>query len=211
MSPAGPSAELRAAASPTWDAAVGHRFVDELWAGTVDDAVMARYLGQDAQFLDAFVALLGAAVAAADRTAPRLAIARQLGLVAGDEDDYFARALARLGVDPDAVEPAAPTRGFVALMDSARVSADYATILAVLVVAEWLYLDWASRPSVAPPDWLHREWIDLHRGEAFAAWVDLLRGELDRVAGTDDDARVRAGDAFARAVDLELAFFDAAY
>ena len=54
------SADLRAAHAATWDAAVGHRFVDELWAGTVDDAVMARYLAQDALFLDAFVALLGA-------------------------------------------------------------------------------------------------------------------------------------------------------
>lgn len=207
----GTAATLRAETAATWDAAVRHRFVDELWSGTVDDAVMARYLGQDAQFLDAFVALLGAAVAAGDRTGPRLAIARQLGLIAGDEDDYFTRALARLGVDPAAVAPAGPTRDFVALMDSARASADYATILAVLVVAEWLYLDWASRSAPAPDDWLHREWIDLHRGEAFAAWVELLCGELDRVAGADDAALARAREAFTRAVALELAFFDAAY
>ena len=203
--------DLRAETATTWDAAVGHRFVDQLWAGTVDDAVMARYLGQDAQFLDAFVALLGAAVAACDRTAARGPLARQLGLVAGDEDDYFGRALARLGVDPASVTPAAPTRGFVALMDEARTSADYPTILAVLVVAEWLYLDWASRDAPAPDDWLHREWIDLHRGEAFAAWVALLRDELDRAVGTDDECRARAGAAFTRAVDLELAFFDAAF
>lgn len=202
------SADWRAGVGATWDAAVGHRFVEELWAGEVDEAVMARYLGQDAQFLDAFVALLGAAVACCDRTAPRMALARQLGVVAGEEDDYFDRALARLGVDPAGVEHAAPTRGFVALMDQARCSGDYATILAVLVVAEWLYLDWASRPGPGPTDWLHREWVDLHRGEAFAAFVALLRTELDRVAGPGDH---RAREAFTRAVDLELAFFDAAY
>jgi thiaminase (transcriptional activator TenA) len=204
------SADLRTATAPTWDAAVGHRFVDELWAGTLDDAVMARYLEQDAQFLDAFVALLGAAVAAADRPGPRLAIARQLGLVAGDEDDYFGRALTRLGAT---ATPAllAPTRGFLGLMDDARRGADYGTALAVLLVAEWLYLDWASRPAHPPGDWLYAEWIELHRGPAFTAWVELLRTEADRVAAADPDARSRMADAFTRAVDLELAFFDAAY
>jgi thiaminase/transcriptional activator TenA len=205
------SENLRAATSTTWNAATGHRFVDELWAGTVDDAALARYLAQDALFLDRFVALLGAAVSAADDTQARLAIARQLGLVASDEDDYFARALGRLGVTTPA-EPLRPTQGFLDLMDDARRSGDYGVALTVLLVAEWLYLDWAARPDAAPPDWLHREWIDLHRGSGFTAWVDLLRAETDRVAATADDvARERMGEIFRRTVDLELAFFDAAY
>jgi thiaminase/transcriptional activator TenA len=202
---------LRAATAPTWDAAVGHRFVAELWAGTVDDTVLARYLAQDALFLDRFVALLGQAVASADRTGPRLAIARQLGTVAGEEDDYFGRALARLGT-PSSVAPLAPTQGFLDLMDEARRSGAYADVLTVLLVAEWLYLDWAARPQPSPRDWLHREWIDLHRGSAFAAWVELLRTETDRIAEQADAAtRDRMGELFTRAVDLELAFFDAAY
>lgn len=212
----GLSARLRAAVAETWDAAVDHRFVDELWAGTLDDGVLARYLTQDLQFLDAFVALLGAAVAAADRPEPRLELARALGLVAGDENGYFGRALDRLGV-PDAdrrvLTRTAPTEGFLALMEEARTGADYGCVLAVLLVAEWLYADWASRPGPAPEDWLHREWIDLHRGPAFAAWVDLLRAEFDRVAhevATPED-RARMGELFRRAVALELAFFDAAY
>jgi thiaminase (transcriptional activator TenA) len=202
------SDDMRAATAATWEAATGHRFVDELWAGTVDDAVMTRYLAQDALFLDRFVALLGAAVASAHRTAPRLAIARQLGLVAGEENDYFERALDRLGAT-DPVDPVPATRGFLDLMDEARRSASYADALTVLLVAERLYLDWAARPQPAPDDWLHREWIDLHRGPAFTAWVDLLRGETDRIAASADRARMT--DLFTRAVDLELAFFDAAY
>ena len=209
------SAELRASTAASWDAAVAHRFVDELWAGTVDDAVMARYLTQDLQFVDAFVALMGAGVAAADRPSPRLVLARQLGLVAGEEDDYFVRALDRLGVpDLERRDPAltTPTRGFVALMDSARAGADYGVVLAVLLVAEWLYLDWASRSGPAPADWLYREWIDLHRGEAFAVWVGVLRAELDRVGGaTTAGHRERIATAFTRAVELEREFFDAAY
>jgi thiaminase len=39
---------------------VRHRFVNELFAGAVPDAVMARYLIQDHRFLDSFLTLLGA-------------------------------------------------------------------------------------------------------------------------------------------------------
>jgi thiaminase/transcriptional activator TenA len=38
---------LRAASEPDWSHAVGHRFVEELFAGAVPDAVMASYLIQD--------------------------------------------------------------------------------------------------------------------------------------------------------------------
>ena len=57
---------LRAASEAGWSHAVQHRFVNELFAGAVPDAVMARYLIQDHRFLDSFLVLLGAALASAD-------------------------------------------------------------------------------------------------------------------------------------------------
>jgi thiaminase/transcriptional activator TenA len=210
------STELRKLTGTTWDAAVGHRFVDEIWRGDVEPGVLTTYLVQDHQFFDAFVALMGAAVAAADRVEPRVVHARQLGLVAGPENDFFARALDALDVplsDRTHPELHEPTREFVALMDTARRSADYASCLAVLLVAEWLYLDWATRPdAVAPDEPIQREWIDLHRGPAFEAWVEFLRSEFDRVTrGLEPAHREQVQELFLRAVDLELAFFEAAY
>lgn len=210
------SAELRDQVATTWEAAVGHRFVDELWRGEVAPAVLTTYLVQDHQFYDAFLALLGATVAAADRVEPRVVHARQLGLIAGPENDFFARSLDALDVpltDRTHPELREPTRGFRDLMDTARRSADYATCLTVLLVAEWLYLDWATRPGAEVPDEpIQREWIELHRGSEFEVWVEFLRTEFDRVTATlDDPARERVRAAFTRAVDLELAFFDAAY
>jgi thiaminase (transcriptional activator TenA) len=210
------SAELRELTAATWAEAVHHRFVEELWRGELAPDVLTRYLVQDYQFVDAFVALLGATVAAADRPDARLVLARQLGMLAGPENGFFTRAFDALGV-PDAArdhpELAEPTRGFIDLMNSARRSADYPTCLAVLLVAEWLYLDWATRPGATrPDDRVQREWIDLHTGPEFTAWVDFLRAEFDRVgARLDDAARTSPRNAFVRAVDLELAFFAAAY
>ncbi|TXT08896.1 hypothetical protein VHUM_03024 [Vanrija humicola] len=97
-------------------------------------------------------------------------------------------------------------------MADARDAQSYALALTVLLVAEWLYLDWGSLPHATPADWLHAEWIDLHRGDAFAAWVQLLKDETDRVAALADDAtRQRMADMFVRAVELEAEFFDATY
>jgi thiaminase/transcriptional activator TenA len=210
------SEELRAATARTWDAAVGHRFVDELWRGEVPTPALTTYLVQDHQFVDGFVALMDAAVASADLPGPRIVHARQLGLVAGPENDYFERALDALDVPgPDRTAPVLlpPTAAFLALMDAARRSGAYIEQLAVLLVAEWLYLDWATREDGAGPEEpVQREWLDLHRGPAFERWVAFLRAEFDRVAaGLDPTARERVGAVFTRAVDLELAFFDAAY
>jgi hypothetical protein len=62
---------LRAASEAGWSHAVQHRFVNELIAGAVPDAVMARYLIQDHRFLDSFLVLLGAALTSADTFAAR--------------------------------------------------------------------------------------------------------------------------------------------
>lgn len=210
------SERLRAENAATWEAATGHRFVDEIWRGAVPTPVLRTYLVQDNQFLDAFVAMLGAAVASADRAAPRMVLARQLGVLAGPENDFFDRALDALDVPaPDRTSPALlePTTGFRELMRTASRGSDYPTCLTVLLVAEWLYLDWATRPGATPPDEpIQREWIELHRGPEFERWVAFVRAEFDRVtAGAQAGRQTALAATFAQAVDLELAFFDAAY
>jgi thiaminase (transcriptional activator TenA) len=67
---------LRAASEPGWSHAVGHRFVEELFARSMPDAVMARYLVQDHRFLDSFLVLLGAALVTADTFEARLRLGR---------------------------------------------------------------------------------------------------------------------------------------
>ncbi len=209
--------QLRQAHIQTWTQAVEHRFVQELFAGTVPDAVMAHYLIQDHRFLDSFLTLLGGAIASADTFEARLRFGRFAGMVSGDENTYFLRAFEALGVsaqrrssDPDT----APTKGFAALMREAAATRDYAAVLAVLVVAEWLYQDWATCGRAGKPlpsHFVHAEWVTLHDNPFFNEFVAFLRAELDRVAAANASARVIAQDFFARAIALELAFFDEAY
>ena len=203
---------LRAASEPGWAQAVGHRFVKELVTGALPDAVMARYLIQDHRFLDSFLTLLGAALASADTFEAKLRFGRFIGLMSGEENTYFLRAFEALGVTEDrrAADPDThPTAGFKAIMREAAEARSYAAALSVLVVAEWLYLDWASRaPRPLPNNFVHAEWIMLHDNADFRSFVDFLRAELDRVGPEYADL---CRDFFRRAVVLELSFFEAAY
>ena len=203
---------LRAASEPAWSNAVEHRFVKELFAGAVPDAVMARYLIQDHRFLDSFLTLLGAALASADTFEARVRFGRFIGMVSGEENTFFLRTFDALGVTEDrrAADPdTQPTAGFKAIMREAAETRSYAAALSVLVVAEWLYLDWASRaPKPLPNNFVHAEWITLHDNPDFRGFVDFLRAELDRVGPAQLD---RCRDFFQRAVALELSFFEAAY
>lgn len=212
----GASERLRAEVRTDWEAAVGHPFVRELCAGTLPTTAMRRYLVQDYQFVDAFTALLGAAVVCADSVAPRMVIARQLGIIASEENTYFQRAFDSLGVsgrERDAPALLPSTAEFNALMSEAASSLDYASVLTVLTVAEWLYLDWARQaPRPRPTDPIMREWIEIHDNPAFSAWVGFLRGELDRILPQlPAAARDRCRRLFGHATRLELRFFEAAY
>ena len=126
-------------------------------------------------------------------------------MVSSEENTYFLRAFQALGVtetrraaDPDAQ----PTAGFKAIMREAAETRSYAAMLSVLVVAEWLYLDWASRaPKPLPDNFVHAEWITLHDNPNFRDFVDFLRAELDRVGPAQADL---CRNFFRRAVALEL-------
>jgi len=203
---------LRAASEPGWSHAVGHRFVKDRFTGAMPDVVMTRYLIQDHRFLDSFLLLLGAALAAADTFEARLCFGRFIGMVSSEENTYFLRAFQALGVteerraaDPDTQAAA----GFKAIMREAAETRSYAAALSVLVVTEWLYLDWASRaPRPLPANFVHAEWIMLHDSSSLRAFVDFPRAELDRVGPAQTDL-CRAF--FGRAVALELSFFETVY
>lgn len=210
------SEQLRAQNIENWRAATGHRFVDEIFRGSVPEGVMRHYLTQDYQFIDRFVALIGAAIATADLYPSRISFAQFAAMITSDENTYFQRAFDALGVptgEREAPELAAPTLAFRELMREAAGSGGYANCLAVLCVAEWLYLDWADRPDAAlPADFVHAEWITLHNNSGFRDFVTWLRAELDRVGGAaDEESRRTASMYFQRAVALERAFFDHLY
>ena len=209
-----PTDQLQNLVSDDWQAATRHPFTDALAAGTLEPEKMAGYLVQDYMFLESFVRLLASAVAHAPSLQDALPGAQFLGLVTGSENTYFRRAMDALGAAPDDVAPATPTAAFRGLMHEAAASGRYEQMVAVLTVAEWSYLDWATPHAPPRPElpFYFSEWIELHSGDGFEGVVAWLRGQLDTVwEGLDMDERRAVEATFARATRLERDFFDAAW
>lgn len=172
------SQELLEANRATWDEAINHRFVTELFEGTIDDAVMAGYLDQDYRFFEAFLQLLGAAITTADRLDARLRYASFAGEMVNSEDTYFQRAFDALGVTDElrASTPDTPSAGgFVDLMREAASSQNYSAVVAVLMVTECLYRDWAARAPENHPEVCSSRMDHLARQPGLLEFRDLPR------------------------------------
>jgi thiaminase/transcriptional activator TenA len=212
-------ADAEAAANAAlWRAATTHRFVRELGADTLPDAVFRRYLVQDFAFIEALVTLLGHAVARAPNMTAKRRLAGFLAAVTGDETNYFERALKTLDAAdafaaPDRVTLDGTTERFCALMAAAGEGGNYGEILAILTPAEWVYLTWATAcPQPRPKRFYLAEWIELHTIPDFADIVSWLKSELDREAKAASlGQRERMTEHFRTTLELERDFFDAAY
>ncbi|WP_336329081.1 TenA family protein [Haloarcula sp. CGMCC 1.2071] len=220
---------LREQSQPDWDAAVGNRFVEELGAGTLDEDAFAAYLVQDYAFVGELVGTFGHAVGQAPDMAAKRQFVEFLDTVTDEEDDYFERSFAALGVEDSRwqdPEQTPATRAFIDLLARAAREGGYAETLAVLVPAEWIYESWATAAAATHGDpdsdglpsagmglpFYLAEWVDLHAVDSFVAFVDWLRGELDAVGPTLSPRReARVASLFDRTVTLERQFFETAY
>ncbi|MCI1635758.1 TenA family protein [Bifidobacterium sp.] len=206
---------LKAQCSQEWDSTIHHRFVNELVSDTLPDEILRHYLIQDWQFSYDFYSLLGEAIAAADTMPAKVRLGQQMGFIANDENTYFHDRFVQFHVSDDeltAPELTPSSKGFRKLYRDAVDSHSYAQALAVLVVAESIYLDWAEESTAGgsrmPEKDQHIGWIDVHRGNDFSAWVQFLIDEFNRVADPQDSEVARH---FTDAVHFELGFFDDAY
>lgn len=212
------SEAVRTAQIEHWNAATGHRFVGELADDTLTDAAFARYLVLDYAFIEHLVSLVGHTVAVAPDMPSKVRLAGFLAVLTSEENDFFLRAF-------DAMDLPAPSHesairhpvldGFRALIGGQMARGGYLDALAVLLPVEWVYLAWAgeaARRERQPARFYLKEWIDLHADAGFADFVGWVQGALDTAAAAaTPEARAHAGAAFADALRLEVAFFDAAY
>lgn len=207
---------LKEATGSLWGRATGHPFTQTLCDDTLSDDVYRRYLIQDYVFIESLVTVLGHAVALAPGMPAKKRWAGFLGAITSEENDYFLRSFEALGVPESERESTPllpPIRALADLMLDAARSGAYEEVLAVIVPAEWVYLTWArAAPSSRPERFYLAEWIELHDNPAFEEVVGWMRGELDRVGPSlSPDRQAVVADRFRRLVELEIAFFDAAY
>jgi len=212
-----PTEYLKESCSNDWQVAANHVFCQELADGTLSLDKMRTYLAQDYTFIDNFVRLAASAIHHAPTLADRLPLAAFLGVIAGPENTYFQRSFKALDVplsEQENPKLLQATSDFQALMLKASQSGEYANMVAVLSVAEWVYLSWADNVKGSASDlpFYFQEWIDLHEGEYFESVVEHLRQQLDAAyINATDDKKETIKCYFQQAVLLEKQFFDACY
>lgn len=212
-----PSEQLKQSSIEDWSIATNHPFCTELANNSLALDKMRLYLAQDYTFIDNFIRLVSSAIHHAPSLPDRLPLARFLGIIAGPENTYFERSFEVLKVpQSEQKNPILlkPTSDFQALMLKAANSGEYANMIAVLCVAEWVYLSWAQPlvESVESLPFYFGEWITLHSGEYFESIIEHLRTQLDTAfnhANATKQEMIK--DYFNQAVVLEKQFFDACY
>ncbi len=207
---------LRKRSEPAWSDATTHRFTQQLGADTLDTNVFSQYLIQDYAFVETLVGAFGQAVGQAPSMAAKRRLIEFLDVITDEENDYFERSFTALGLpaemrtDPELTDT---TEAMTDLLVAAANEGGYAETLAVLVPAEWVYLEWAQREATDRPESFYfDEWIELHANPGFVSFVQWLRRQLDTVGPTlPTPQQARVMRYFERTVALEAAFFESAY
>ncbi|MCW2603722.1 MAG: tenA [Pseudonocardiales bacterium] len=204
MAQPGSAQRLWAENSDLARAALGHPFVAGLAEGTLPRATFARFIAQDAYFLESFARAYALALARCPDTAAVLAFADLIGGVRDELRLHGAYASA-WDIDMAQVEPAPATRAYTEFLLATAGTAGTDVICAAMVPCMRLYahLGQSLADRGAGP---YVSWIQTYAAPGFETLALNLESLLD--AHVTDMTAVRA--AYRRAMTLEVSFFDAA-
>jgi thiaminase/transcriptional activator TenA len=201
-------------ASDLWDrnkdlAAVclEHAFVRRLAEGSLPLECFKAYVAQDAYFLEAFARAYALALA---QSPDRQGLQQFHALIAGvlEELKLHSDYALRWGVDLSHVEPAPATLAYTDFLLATAALTSVGETCAAMTPCMRLYAylgqslaDVATPPGANP----FHEWIDTYSSPEFESLATTLEELLNRYAEGTEAVRT----AYRRALQLELAFFDA--
>ncbi|MEM7021769.1 MAG: TenA family protein [Pseudomonadota bacterium] len=213
---AGFSEWLRASNRGLWADMVGHRFCHDMAADQLPDAVFIRYLRYEHAFVRGAIGIFAHALAKAPTPADQDHLIGVLVGLAGEQEAYFRRSFAAIGVDAEPLDPDKLPQAARGLRDAVVTIAaadGFAEILAAMLAAEWMYLTWCEEAHARGPQQPGPlDWIELHLAADFRAQVTWLRRRLDELGpGLPATRQGRCADHFGRVLELEIAFHEAPY
>ena len=184
-------------------AAAQHPFVRGLADGSLPREAFGVYVAQDAFFLECFARAYALGLA---RSPDRATLDAFADLIAGVRDELRLHAsyAERWGVATTGVVPLPATTAYTDFLLATAALGGVGLTCAALTPCMRLYafLGSGMDAETAGP---YGEWVRTYADPAFEALARTLEDLLDRHAG--DTAEVAA--AYRRAMDLEVAFFDA--
>ena len=179
-------------------------FVSRLADGSLDRASFARYVAQDAFFLESFTRAYALALAHSSDTPTLLALAGLIGGVSEElrlHDSYAAR----WGIDMVGVSPSSATLAYTDFVLATAATGGLGMVFAAMTPCMRLYA-WLGAQLDAGTAGPYAEWVATYADPQFQALAAQLEGLLDEHA--EDTPSIRA--AYRRAMQLEVAFFHSA-
>lgn len=185
--------------------ALAHPFIRGLGDGSLDRAIFAGYVAQDAFFLESFARAYALALVRSSDTPTLIALA---GLIAGvaDELGLHNSYAARWGIDMAGVEPSSATLAYTDFLLATAATSGLGVTLAAMTPCMRLYA-WLGTSLDETRAGPYAEWVQTYSDPGFDGLASQLEGLLDQHG--DDSPAVR--QAYRRAMQLEVAFFESAF
>ncbi len=184
--------------------ALGHPFVRRLADGTLPRASFANFIAQDAFFLEAFCRAYGFGLA---HSPDRVALDTFAELLVGvrEELQLHVSYAAEWGIDLSTLQPVPATLAYTDFLLTVAARGDIGLTCAALTPCMRLYAHLGQ--SLSPPTGdTYARWVATYAGPDFECLAATIERLVDVYA--DDTAEVHT--VYGRAMQLELAFFDAA-
>ena len=198
------AARLWAGSADLAAAALDHPFVRGLGDGTLPRQAFSCYVAQDALFLECFARAYALALV---RAPDRETLEVFADLVTGVRLELrLHTSYAREWGAGGPVTPLPATSAYTDFLLATAAVGGVGQVCAAMTPCMRLYAHLGARLAADGTGGPYGAWIRTYADPAFADLATLLEGQLDRHAA--DDAATAA--TYRRAMELELAFFDAA-
>lgn len=201
----GPASALWSANADLADACLKNAFVRGLANGSLPIDCFRAYVAQDAYFLEAFARAYALALA---RGPDRHSLEAFHSLIGGvlEELRLHAAYAARWQVDLSRAEPSVATLAYTNFLLATAALQTIGDTCAAMAPCMRLYAYLGQHLArVRTPDNPYQEWIDTYAGAEFESLASTLESLLDRYASQTP----AVASAYRRAMQLELAFFEA--
>ena len=191
-----------------------HPFVRQLGDGSLDVERFKRWVLQDYRYLEEFARIFAWAVAKADRLESMGWYAKVLDLTLNSEMALHRTYAERFGITEAELEatPMWPTtRAYTDFLVRTSADGDMADLLAALLPCAWGYVHIARSLAEGDPpaDQRYADWISQYASDEFAAALDWLRAEFDRVTEhVSDEKRARLTEIFMISSRYEWEFWE---
>lgn len=182
---------------------LAHSFVRGIGDGTLSKEAFAGYIAQDAFFLESFARAYALALARSTDTSTLLTLADLLAGVR-QELGLHASYAGTWGIDMAGVQPLPATLAYTEFLLATAATQDLGVIFAAMTPCMRLYA-WLGASLDADTAGSYAQWVQTYADPEFEATALALERLLDEQADTQP---VRT--AYRRAMQLELAFFEAA-